>query len=111
MDGTLTEPRKKIDMQMCNALKKLQKANIKIGIVTGSDLNYVREQCSLFWEFSPIDPSDILFFPCNGTKFCHYENANAKVTIAHECNMKNELGILAFNKIIYKIFDAQQRMQ
>ena len=46
---------------MCQAIGKLQDANIKVGIVTGSDMEYIREQCSLFWDMSPVNPSEILF--------------------------------------------------
>ena len=111
MDGTLTAPRKKINMSTCRMIGQLQDAGIQVGIVTGSDMEYIREQCSLFWDMSPVDPSKICFFPCNGTKFYHYETANSDIKIIHQCNMKNELGVESFNSIVYALFGIQQGLQ
>lgn len=111
MDGTLTEPRKKISMDMCRVIGKLQDANIKIGIVTGSDVSYIEDQCSLFWDISPVNPSKILFFPCNGTKFCRYGTTNSNVEFVYQCNMRNELTTKVFNDIIYNLFGIQRNFQ
>ena len=111
MDGTLTEARKKIDIKMCAEIAKLQKNNMTVGIVTGSDIEYIKDQCSLFWKGSIVDLQKLLFFPCNGTKFYQYESKKSEATIYHQCDMKNDLGVQAFNKIVYKIFDSQQRIQ
>ena len=46
MDGTLTEPRQKMGIQMEQQLLKLQESGYEIGIITGSDMNYVKQQCS-----------------------------------------------------------------
>ena len=44
MDGTLTPVREKISQPMIESLRALEKVS-DIGIVTGSGMNYVREQC------------------------------------------------------------------
>ena len=111
MDGTLTEPRKKIDMNMCAALAKLQRANIKIGIVTGSDMEYIREQCDLFWDMSPVNPEKITYYPCNGTKLCRYSYTGSGHQVVYQKNMKDKLGIQNFNAIIYMLFNIQHGLQ
>ncbi len=45
MDGTLTKARQPIEQNMVYAIKTLLEKH-KVGIVTGSDLNYIKEQCS-----------------------------------------------------------------
>ena len=44
MDGTLTEPRKNIQQSMLDKLMELTDC-VDIGIVTGSDMDYVEQQC------------------------------------------------------------------
>ena len=67
MDGTLTPARQQVERDMIIALKKLS-AHARIGIVTGSDYDYVLQQMSEAFEIGgvPVDRIDIL--PCNGTK-------------------------------------------
>lgn len=69
MDGTLTEPRQKMDINMEQSLKEIQDAGFEIGIITGSDMNYIRQQCSGLFDLSLVDTSKIHFLPCNGTKY------------------------------------------
>ena len=51
MDGTLTPPRKELDSDLIPALRELAKIS-EIGIVTGSDHNYVLQQMGLLMENS-----------------------------------------------------------
>lgn len=69
MDGTLTEPRQKIEINMEQSLKELQEAGYEIGILTGSDMDYVKQQCCGLFDLSLVDASKIHFLPCNGTKY------------------------------------------
>ena len=67
MDGTLTESRQKFDSTtLSSSLVELSKVS-DIGIVTGSDYNYLTEQ------LSPLLNSPIRYclhlLPCNGTKY------------------------------------------
>ena len=78
MDGTLTEPRQKMNLEMERSLRTLQKEGFEIGILTGSDMNYVMQQCHGLFDLSIVDTSKIHFLPCNGTKYIrnripHYE--------------------------------------
>ena len=49
MDGTLTPARKRMDWDVIDALCDLQKAGFEIGIVTGSDMDYVDGRRALLY--------------------------------------------------------------
>ena len=67
IDGTLTEPRRVITKDMIDILNELAKL-VEIGFVTGSDLEYVKEQMWPALEKKIIrDNCHIL--PCNGTQY------------------------------------------
>tara|TARA_B100000424_G_scaffold263671_1_gene251205 strand:- start:28 stop:813 length:786 start_codon:yes stop_codon:yes gene_type:complete len=89
MDGTLTPARKKMEWQMVDALADLQQAGAEIGIVTGSDLDYVRQQCDIIFDISPVDCFAIHYLPCNGTKY--YRMNSGRFETVYENNMRAEL--------------------
>ena len=104
MDGTLTEPRQKMEIMMSAAIAKLQKSGFRVGIVTGSDLNYIKDQCQILFDFSPVDYTQIDFYPCNGTK--HYTFLHNE--IEHYSNsMRSEMGVKLYNDLIYALCDIQ----
>lgn len=105
MDGTLTPPRKKMNYDILNSLEKLQKSGFEIGILSGSDLDYINEQCHLIFDIGPIDPEKMLFFPCNGTKNYTFKNGN--FILKEELNMRNYLGIQRYNNLIKVLLDSQ----
>ena len=77
MDGTLTPARKQIEPDMIRALKFLEK-EYEIGIVTGSDFEYVRQQINPALDIGGIRLSTLHIFPCNGTKYYKWENNNRR---------------------------------
>lgn len=89
MDGTLTPARKKMQWSMVDALADLQQAGAEIGIVTGSDLDYVRQQCDIIFDISPVDCFAIHYLPCNGTKY--YRMNSSRFEKIYENNMRAEL--------------------
>jgi len=109
MDGTLTEPRGHMSMNMSSQLGLLQKKGFRIGIVSGSDMNYIREQCNILWGLSILNYMQVDYFPCNGTKHLAYDKYG-KLHTMHEVSMLNKLGIEHFNHIIYFLFEEQRRM-
>ena len=64
MDGTLTPPRKKMNYKVLSALEKLQRSGWDLGIISGSDYEYIEQQCDLLFDLSPIDVRKIHFLPC-----------------------------------------------
>ena len=68
MDGTLTPPRKALDTNLLSVLEEITRY-AEIGIVSGSDIYYIMEQCkTLFISDNLKLKTHIL--PCNGTKYC-----------------------------------------
>ena len=87
MDGTLTPARKKMESSMLTHLAMLQKDGWDIGIISGSDMDYIEQQCDRLFDLSPVDCKSIHFLPCNGTK---YFKSFKKVW---EYDMRSKLGI------------------
>ena len=95
MDGTLTPPRQSFDMNLLQPLRNLSEV-ADIGIVSGSDFDYIKEQMNFL-----ITKSEIRFklhlMPCNGTKYYSpptYSSDEYRLT--HEVNMKTHLGDKSF---------------
>ena len=102
MDGTLTEPRQKMGIDMEQQLRNLQEADYEIGIITGSDMNYVKQQCSGLFDLSLVDTSKIHFLPCNGTKYI----LNRKTV--YERNMREYMGERLWNRLMVLLIELQK---
>jgi phosphomannomutase len=86
MDGTLTDARKKMKHDMLSSLTKLQRNGWDLGVISGSDMDYIEQQCDIMFDLSPLNARGIHFLPCNGTK---YYKAFKKVW---EYDMRSKLG-------------------
>ncbi len=100
MDGTLTPARKEMPPNILSALTLLSSRH-KLGIISGSDYDYIAQQCSE--AMSTIENIDIM--PCNGTKL--YKKDNGVYRIHHEANMRQKINDLAYQKILKKLFVLQ----
>ena len=107
MDGTLTPPRRKIEKDVIAALEKKSK-DFDIGIVTGSDFDYVMQQCNDLFKMSSIDPSSIHIFPCNGTK--RYLWKYTKYELTHSVDMIKKIGEPDYKKILHTAIDLQSEI-
>ncbi len=107
MDGTLTPPRKKIDRDVVEALQEKSK-DFDIGIVTGSDFDYVIQQCGDLLTPSGIDPSKLHIFPCNGTKAYHWKYTKYELT--HNVDMIEKIGESSYRRILREAFDLQSEI-
>ena len=105
MDGTLTPAREKMTNVMCRKLEHLQRNGFEIGIVTGSDMDYLKQQCDILFGFSPVDFTKIHYLPCNGTKYYMYQSQ--KFVAKYELDMKEEIGQENYEKIIKIILSMQ----
>ena len=109
MDGTLTPPRKELDRDLIPALRELAKIS-EIGIVTGSDHNYVLQQMGLLMENSEIRYK-LHILPCNGTKYYPPPKTAAHThELAFQKNMREELGELQFSTIMRFILQRQAQL-
>lgn len=105
MDGTLTPARNKVGHDISSALKDLTQY-CKVGIVTGSGLNYILEQCAPIWEDAGgCAPEDIVLLPCNGTQYYEWKDGTW-ACVASE-NMRNYLGTENYDHVVRLILGVQ----
>lgn len=105
MDGTLTDARKKMQWPMTNSLANLQEAGFEIGILTGSDMDYVFQQCEPMFDISPVNHVDVHYLPCNGTKYYKFKGANLQPI--YEQNMRQELQEDSWRKLMQLLTSLQ----
>ena len=105
MDGTLTPARQPMTREVTNKLIELQRAGFEIGIVTGSDMEYVKEQCDDLFQHIAVDVDAIHLMPCNGTKY--YRIHNSQFPAIYQKNMREELGEANWKRLI-RIITALQ---
>ena len=108
MDGTLTEPRKVFDKSLNRILSDLS-VKAEIGIVSGSDYDYIRDQMGSFLDRSHVRYRTHLL-PCNGTK--HYtppKNNESDYELVHDKDMKNEIGVENYNHLVVNLLERQAR--
>tara|TARA_E500000331_G_C17265885_1_gene717114 strand:- start:3750 stop:4550 length:801 start_codon:yes stop_codon:yes gene_type:complete len=98
MDGTLTPPRKKITKSVIKQLKSLSEVS-EIGIVTGSGIDYLLQQCEDLWSGKGcVNPEKITLMPCNGTQVFKWKDGNFIKTFS--ANMREELGDEKFDNLM-----------
>jgi len=66
LDGTLCESRKPVTAELISLLNKINE-NYEIGILTGSDLDFLKEQCNDLFK-SICYNQKVYAMACNGTK-------------------------------------------
>ena len=109
MDGTLTKARQTACHSLYTPLKTLARFS-SIGILTGSDIEYVRQQMKFI-----IDHSEIRYklhlLPCNGTKHYIPPNYNHEQhQLAYQVNMKNKMKQFGFDRLMKILIDYQNHI-
>ena len=104
MDGTITPPRKPIQIDMIQKLDEILSHDIHLGVVTGSNLEYMQEQLNS-WEKFKLAHRNIHSFPCNGLEYWR----NCKCV--YRKNMKDEYTGSEWNWLIHDIHSADKRMR
>jgi len=109
MDGTITPPRQKFDMSLYEVFSDLAQKS-QIGIVTGSDVDYLFEQLS---DLLNTDiGKKIHLLPCNGTKyFSPSKKFGEKHQLVHSNNMREQLGEQNFKNIMMTLLAKQNSIQ
>ena len=106
MDGTLTEPRKSFDNVLMPSISSLSRKS-QIGIVTGSDLDYLQQQLKPILD-SPSIRQKLHLLPCNGTKYYSPPSSpHAEFKLVSEVNMRQTLGSNAFKQIMIALIEQQ----
>lgn len=106
MDGTLTPPRKEITSDVIAALINLSKYT-RIGIVSGSDYDYIIQQCEKMFENGMLDPASVDLLPCNGTKMYKWDSYSAMWKSMHKIDMIESLGQEDYNYILQSCIAEQ----
>ena len=109
MDGTLTEPREPFRKDLFEPLRKLSE-NSELGILTGSDQDYLFDQMNILIRFSELRFLTHLL-PCNGTK--HYKPPRLPddtYKLVHKLDMQEHLGIGCFRQLMMLLCAHQEMM-
>ena len=106
MDGTLTKPRGLLDLSLLNSLYKIQ-TKAKIGIVTGSDYDYLSYQLKPLLDTSISN--DVYLMPCNGTKL--YLPKGDDHELVYHRSMKDELGESDFKELMIVLLNKQANIE
>lgn len=106
IDGTLTEARKPITKDMIETLNKLSYKG-KIGLVTGSGFDYVKEQILNHIDELKFDNliKNLLILPCNGTKLFIFTEKNWHEDFS--MNIKKILSQNTYNTLIKLLLEFQ----
>lgn len=106
MDGTLTPPRKQMGIDVIYAIPQLISRGFEVGIVTGSDIDYIKEQAgNLLKNLLTTQINSFHLLPCNGTK-----RYDAKLNLLSEVNMINEFGQDKYNSLILYCLERQAEL-
>jgi phosphomannomutase len=106
MDGTLTEARKPFASFLSSPLWSLGQV-ADIGVVTGSDLDYVQQQLKSLIENHSIRYC-LHILPCNGTKWLKPpEFPSTPHTLVHEATMEKQIGKERYRRLIEILLDLQ----
>ena len=109
MDGTLTPPRQKFDVNLLQPLRTLAK-HAEIGIVSGSDYNYISEQLELLIQRSELKYK-LHLLPCNGTKYYSPPKDNiSQHTLIESQDMRSYLGKAVFDTLVREILSLQEHI-
>jgi len=108
IDGTLTEPRRVITKDVIEILNELSKL-VEIGFITGSGLDYVKEQMWPAFERKLIrDNCHIL--PCNGTQYYIPGETPGTFKAVYRTDMYSTIGHEDFQKLMKVLIHYQNKI-
>ena len=106
MDGTLTPPRELFDQNLLKPLRELS-SFATIGIVSGSDYDYIFEQMKYVIRKTEIK-YNLHLLPCNGTKWYKPPHSNeVSHDLVHEVDMRENLGEKIYKRLVADILSLQ----
>ena len=107
MDGTLTEARQKATWSLVRPLRQLSE-RADLGIVTGSPMNYLEQQCGILWEeLGSVDIRSFTLFPCNGTQAYKYNIESREWESFSHTDMRSHIGNNTYQQIVREILALQ----
>jgi phosphomannomutase len=105
LDGTLTPAREQMSAEMGKCLRKLSHL-ADIGIVTGSPMEYVREQAVPLWR-PCLASAGVSIMPCNGTQLFTWKRSRKDYELASAVDMKDELKGRDYWKTVWTLLKLQ----
>ena len=111
LDGTLCESRKSPPTHVVQALSQAHQF-AEIGILTGSDLDFLQEQCDELFQSLPHD-NKIYALACNGTKAYHVDHvplAPVGYNLIHEESLQTRLGDDQFHGLMKHLINMQAQL-
>jgi len=109
VDGTLTEARLPITMPMIVILRELCR-HAEIGFLTGSGMEYIKEQ---LWPAlnDSIIRANCHLLPCNGTEYAiPVESPDFSVQTIYKGSMKDEIGETKFRELLKVLCSLQSEL-
>jgi len=107
MDGTLTPARKAMPRYVAEKLFILHNANFEIGIISGSDMNYIMEQCKILFELYGKRLDRLKLFPCNGTKYYTWNTKLCEPEEVYKKSIRSELGPEKLKRVLNSLLKYQ----
>ena len=92
MDGTLTPARRAMPREVAEKLFMLHNRDIGIGIISGSGMNYILEQCDVFFKLYGERLTNLQIFPCNGTQYYNWDPKKCEPKMVYKNSIITELG-------------------
>ena len=107
LDGTLCKSRKPVAAKLVTLLSKASEY-VEIGILTGSDLDFLKEQCQELFE-NLCYKNKVYALACNGTKSFLVDNKNDKLsyTLIKEENLREKIGEEKFKAVMRELIYEQ----
>jgi phosphomannomutase len=108
LDGTLCESRKPVTNELISLLKIVNKKH-EIGILTGSDLDFLQEQCQYMFKALGYE-NKVYAMACNGTKSFSVsidKNSNIKYELIKEENLRERMGEEKFKIVMRELIYEQ----
>jgi HAD superfamily hydrolase (TIGR01484 family) len=108
LDGTLCKSRKPVINKLVSLLVEVNK-NHEIGILTGSDLDFLQEQCKDLFKALGYEQK-VYAMACNGTKsflVSLNSESNVKYTLIKEENLREKIGEEKFKAVMRELIYEQ----
>ena len=107
MDGTLTPARKEMPSDIAERLFILHNSNYDIGIISGSGLNYIMEQCHVLFKNYGSRLDNLKIYPCNGTKYYKWNPLKLEAESQYCNSIRSELGSVKLKKVLNALLKYQ----
>ena len=107
MDGTTTPARKSMPRDIAEKLFILHNRGYDIGIISGSGLNYILEQCDVFFKMYGTRLDNLKIYPCNGTKYFKWNVERNEPEKVYNSSIRTELGDSKLKRVLNALLNYQ----